>query len=127
MGKMRIACEVSVTSTRDQEFGNIEKCLAAGFDRVMLVTSQRRHCNTIKKFVLPHQKPDANERVYFLLQEKFMDCLSGFAVTQATSEETVRGNKVKVTHQVLSEHEAHERRRAITKVIARSLKELRKE
>src|SRR3546814_13562556 len=37
-GDMRTGCEISVTSARDQELGNVEKCLAAGYDKVILVS-----------------------------------------------------------------------------------------
>jgi len=32
---IRIACEISVTSTSEQEIGNIEKCLRAGYDQIV--------------------------------------------------------------------------------------------
>lgn len=38
------ACEISVTSTPEQELGNIEKCLAGGFDRVFVVFNEKEGC-----------------------------------------------------------------------------------
>jgi len=38
----RIACEISVTSTPEQELKNIEKCLASDFERVILCSPERK-------------------------------------------------------------------------------------
>ncbi len=39
---LRIACEVSVTSTIDYETGNVLKCLTAGYDYVVVVVSDQK-------------------------------------------------------------------------------------
>src|SRR5262249_3120389 len=40
-GSLSIACEVSVTTDPDHEIGNVQKCLAAGFETVILVSSEK--------------------------------------------------------------------------------------
>jgi hypothetical protein len=41
-GGRRIACEVSVTTDAEHELGNVQKCLAAGFETVILVRQTRK-------------------------------------------------------------------------------------
>jgi hypothetical protein len=40
-GSRAIACEVSVTTDTQHEIGNVQKCLAAGFQDVILISSER--------------------------------------------------------------------------------------
>ena len=123
-GELRIACEISVTSTRDQELGNIEKCLAANYDQVILVSSHARHLNTLQKFITPNLELDVTERVFFLLPEAMIAHLDTLDAGAQATEETVRGYTVKVTHQQVDNEEAQARRQTIAGVIARSLNKL---
>ena len=41
-GSRRIACEVSVTTDPAHEVGNVQKCLAAGFETVVLISSEKK-------------------------------------------------------------------------------------
>jgi len=43
-----IACEISVTSTVDQEVGNVLKCLEAGFHEVAVLALKRPHLARIE-------------------------------------------------------------------------------
>src|SRR5215207_11595184 len=43
-----IACEISVTSTVDQEVGNVVKCLEAGFHEVAVLALKRPHLTRIE-------------------------------------------------------------------------------
>lgn len=45
-GGRRVACEISVTTGKDWELGNIEKCLAAGYDEVVLILGNARQVRT---------------------------------------------------------------------------------
>lgn len=125
MGEIRIACEVSVTSTCDQELGNIEKCFEAEFDQVIVVAPKRQHLNTLRKFVIPHLDPDICDKVHFILLEAVLDCLDELTPPQADTEETVRGYKVSTTYQALSKKEAQQRRLAIATIVGRSLNQLK--
>ena len=117
----RIACEISVTTTREQELENIEKCLAAGYEHVILVSAQERHVATLQKFIVPRLEPDEAERVFFLTPDAVLVHLDTLVGTTAVTEETIRGYKVKVSKQALSPDEAAARRRAIAEVIAKSV------
>jgi excisionase family DNA binding protein len=46
---LRVACEVSVTNTPDYEVHNAEKCLAAGYDHVFVIVSNRKKLPLIER------------------------------------------------------------------------------
>jgi hypothetical protein len=121
LGATRVACEISVTSTKEQELGNIEKCLTAGYDTVIVVSKIERQLATLRKCILPQLEPKAVERVRFCLPEELVGYLDVLAAMGEVSEETVRGYKVKVTRQPVSDAEAQARKAAIASVIAKSL------
>ena len=120
-GDRRIACEISVTSSRDQELGNVEKCLAAGYDEVLLVTPTERQLETLKRFLSRHLEPKDAEKVHFLLPDAAIAHLGSADGATSVTEETIRGYRVKVTRQAINPAEAAQRRAVIAGVIAQSL------
>ena len=48
---MRIACEISVTTTVDHEVGNVRKCLREGFDLIAVITANERRLKQIEAAV----------------------------------------------------------------------------
>ncbi len=52
LGGKKTACEISVTSTDEQELSNIEKCLRAGYERVIICSPERRALDRIKAMVI---------------------------------------------------------------------------
>jgi hypothetical protein len=66
----KIACEVSVTSSSEYELANIEKCLVAGYNTVILCSPNKKNLNKIKSFVLRRLKSSDKEKVLFLQPEE---------------------------------------------------------
>ncbi len=124
-GGRRIACEISVTTTRDQELGNIEKCLDAGYDEVFLISSQKRHVAGLKKFIVPELEESERDKIRFLTVDEFLAFLDEASASPGTTEGTVRGYRVRVTRKMVSEEEAKARREAINQVIAKSLRQMK--
>ena len=118
--KIRVACQVSVTTTKDWELGGIEKCFAAGYTEVVLVSGTERHIKKLSKFVEENLDPKDQGRVRYLTVEgiiEFLDSLGKFTPT----EQVVRGYKVRTVQQVTDSEDAASRRKAVSEVIARSL------
>jgi len=44
----KIACEISVTTTSEHELSNIQKCLRAGYDTVILCSQEKRTLEKVK-------------------------------------------------------------------------------
>lgn len=121
-GGRRVACEISVTTGKDWELGNVEKCLAAGYDQIVLILGSARQVKTLSTFV--EQNVDENDRgkIHFAIPESIVEFLDSIESPPQTSQSEVRGYKVKVTRQNLSPDEIATRRAAVASVIARSFK-----
>jgi len=124
----KIAVEISVTTGKDWELQNVEKCLAAGYEEILVVSTNARHLKSLARFIPENLDEAVRGKVQFFSTEDFIEYLDqGTSATPSTSESTVRGYKVKVTRQALSHADIAERRSAVAQVIARSLARAQKE
>lgn len=118
-GKRRIACEISVTTSRDHELLNVEKCLAAGFDEVMLISHNERHLKSLTTFVGNSLAEKDRTKVRYLLPDMIVGFLGdGHAAMQ--SEQVVRGYKVKVVAE-RDQFDGELRKAAIAEVMAKAV------
>jgi hypothetical protein len=46
-----VACEISVSTNSEQELGNIQKCLAAGFETVLVISPEKKNLTGIREAV----------------------------------------------------------------------------
>jgi hypothetical protein len=120
-----IACEISVTSTPEQELGNIQKCLAAGFETIIVVALDQKNLSRIRELASSNLDAQALFKVRFFAPEELFTFLEEVEAQSAGSERTVRGYKVKVKYRRLAEDDKQARRAAISNVILRALKRLR--
>jgi hypothetical protein len=123
----KIACEISITTNGKQELGNVEKCLAAGYDSVILVSSEKRNLNKIKEYISGRLENGSLERVLFLHTEEVILYLDELDAQSASKEETVRGYKVKVNYQSVEETQKQTRRQAVAQVIMQAMKRMKAE
>lgn len=121
-GAERIAFEISVTTSKDHELGNIEKCLAAGFTEVVLVASTERHGKSLHKFIQESIDEKHHDRLRYVTPESLVEYLDSLGASPVTTEQVVRGYKVRTVQKSIGSAEADTRRKAIAEVIARSLK-----
>jgi hypothetical protein len=121
-GKRKIACEITVTTGKEWELGNVKKCLAAGYDAVILVSAEERHLKSLGKFVADQLDDRERRRVRYLTPEGVISYLDELDIGAETTEETVRGYKVKVSRAAVDPEEMKTRREAIAKVLAKSMK-----
>ena len=113
-----IACEISVTSTPDQEVENVRKCLGAGFQQVLVIAADQRRLERLKSAIEKEVSPDGLARVAFAVPEAIVEYLDAQVMP---STELVRGYSVRVTRKTIASNEAEARREAIGLVIARSI------
>lgn len=114
--KLLIAVEISVTTDLEHEAQNVEKCLAAGFTHILFVSGDKRRREKLRE-----RFREARVPVQAMAPDEIVAALDALVPAPATTESTVRGYKVKVTRQTLSQEELAGRRGAIAEVIARSL------
>ena len=80
-GHVAIAVEITVTTTVDHEFGNVKKCLEAGFSRVAVVSTGRKHLEAIAVAVQGGLGPEAAAKVSYHTPDEFLDELRKLAAT----------------------------------------------
>lgn len=119
--EITLAFEISVTTTKDHELGNIEKCLAHPFTHVVMLASHARHLKSLSMHVGKALEDNERERVSFLLPEDLPAFLDGYPQTQTPKEKVVKGYTVRSRVTQADPTEAIARRRAIAAVVARSL------
>lgn len=122
---VRIACEISVTTSVAHELGNIEKCLATDFTHVAFIASEKKVLTRAKKVIGGALSETSFERVQFFAPEDFLLFLEELDAQAASKEETVRGYKVKVKYRPINEEEKKARKQAISKTILQALKRLK--
>lgn len=119
---IRVACEIPISS-KYKEYGNIRKCLDAGFDYVVSVALEREILNIVKKRAWDKLTEEEKKRVRFFFPEELTEFLTELKLLPETGGEVkvVRGYKVRVVYLPVSPQESQRRRSAIAEVIARSV------
>ncbi len=120
----KIACEISMTSTDTQELGNIEKCINAGYDAIIVCSPQEKNLEKIKALATEKIKETDFKKILFFKPEELYFYLEEEAASQAVTEENVKGFKVKVHYQPVKENDKKTKREAIAKVIVSAMQRL---
>jgi len=115
-GKM-IACEISETTSDAHEMRNIEKCLAAGYEKVILCSQERKFLQKVQVAAGKVLKKAEMDRVLFLQPEELYFLLEEEAAGLAGKEERVKGYRVKTNFSPVREGEKKTKREAVAKVI----------
>jgi hypothetical protein len=131
-GDLVIAVEITVTTTIDHEFGNIKKCLAAGLNRVAMVSSHPERLNQIALAVQAGLGAEAAAKVGYYSPDDFIAELKRLAAEIKPKQEPppvpdkrlVRGWKVKRYGPKLSTEERDAKEQATQKVVAEATKPL---
>lgn len=121
----KIACEISVTTTAEHECGNLRKCLAGGFDQVVCISLERPFLTQTREMLLPTLSDAEKARLLFVTPEELFSALD--APEQTTKKEkggTVKGYKVSVNFRAGQGASAQVGSRAVSQVLARSVKRL---
>jgi hypothetical protein len=119
---LKIACEISITSTNEQELSNIEKCLRAGYEKVILCSPERKTLEKVKSLFSQRFGEGEKEKVLFFLPEELFSYLQTLSMAK---EERVKGYKVKVEYQPVEEEEEKLKREAIAQVVLQALQRLK--
>jgi DNA helicase HerA-like ATPase len=120
-GETRIACEISVTTPLEYEVGNVEKCLAAGFGEVAMVSLKKSRLAKLDKLLAGVLSPEHYRRVHFLTPEELLSWLAGQPAEEQAG--TVAGYKVKVRYQAPQDAKS----KRVAEILAKSIKRLPKD
>ncbi len=118
------AVEISVSTPVEHERENVRKCLAAGYPRVAVLLAKSRATQSRYEAAISEAlSEDERKRVSFLTPEEIPEYLLSLAPKAAPKETTVRGYHVRVSQSGTSAEEIRERREAVARVIARSIRD----
>jgi len=121
----RIACEISVTSTDEQELGNIEKRLSAGYNKVILCSPEEKFLKKVKKLLSKKLSDSEQQKILLFQPAEAITYLKQQAAKGAGKEKWLKGRKVKVQFQPVEEEKEKTKLKAIGQVIVSSLQRLR--
>lgn len=101
-GKIKIACEVSVTNTAEYEVKNIKKCFENGFDIVLMCSQKPTHLKAIQTKTQTSLTPQQLEKTVFGNASQCIEVIHKIAVAQKPKTQTIRGYRVKVKYNKVS-------------------------
>ncbi len=118
-----IACEISITTPNANEIENVRKCIAAGYDFVALISPDAKRIAGLERAILPTLAAGEREKVrFFSTPDALFSFIEEFDAKDANREETVRGYRVKMSHQVVDKASKEDRTKMLAKIVAESLK-----
>jgi hypothetical protein len=123
----KIACEISVTTSDEHELSNIEKCLASGYDTVIMCSTEKKFLEKIKSLASQKIEIANQKKVLFLQPDDLFFFLEKEAASLSGKEERVKGYRVKVQYQPVAEAEKNTRREAVGQVILQALRRMKED
>jgi hypothetical protein len=122
----KIACEVSVTSTDIYEVHNMEKCLSAGYDLVVECSTDTKTLENIRKAIELNLSATAQKKILVFTPDELFLYLDKQVAKDASSETLIKGYRVKVEYDAVSEEDMKKKRDTISQVVVNSLKNTKK-
>jgi hypothetical protein len=123
----RIACEISVTTSDTWEVHNVEKCLAAGYDTVIVCSTDRKNLEKIQKLTREKLDSALHEKVLTLQPEEVLLYLNEQLAKEAGSEQRVKGYRVSVEYKAVPPEAARQKREHIIKTITDAIRKSKKD
>ena len=121
----KIACEISVTTNSEHELCNIEKCLKAGYDKVIMCSPEKRSLEKIRALVMEKLADSGIEKVMFFEPDELLFYLEDEAAQELNREKRVKGYKVRVNYQPLNHAEKKNKRDMVTQVLVGAMRRLK--
>lgn len=92
---LTICCEVSVTTTREHELLNVQKCLRFGADQVWLIVNNAERVASTASFMLPQLAEEERGKFTVLGLDDLRPTFSPLGLATPETEKIVRGYKVR--------------------------------
>jgi hypothetical protein len=129
-----IACEIAVTTTIDHEFGNVTKCLKAGFHEIAVISSSPARLKQIEEAVKGGLSQDESALVGYYSPDAFISHIEKLAAADASkplpgagpSEKVIRGRVVRRHTPKLTEGERKQQEKVQIAVVAEILRTKKK-
>jgi hypothetical protein len=92
---LTICCEVSVTTTKEHELLNVQKCLRFGADQVWLIVNNAERVASTASFMLPRLEETERGKFTVMGLDDLRPTFSPLGLTNPESETIVRGYRVR--------------------------------
>ena len=102
-GGHSIACEISVNNTSDYELGNLQKCLAAGFEHVIFVGADKDVLGRVRTRAAAVLNPTHMKKVQFVLPEHMLASISVLETRFAPHSRTIENSEELLTAKEVEE------------------------
>ncbi|RXK58574.1 ATP-binding protein [Lacibacter luteus] len=123
----RIAVEISVTTDMRWEMHNIEKCCKSGYEQIVSVSGDQKQLEKIKSQCEDGITDFVNYPVLFLTPDALFTLLDQQPLTVPQPQEQImKGYRVNVSYDAISQEEVQRKRSAIAKVVMDSLRKKKK-
>ncbi len=104
-GEKRIACEISVTTGDEWETHNAEKCLSAGYDEVIVCSTDRISLQRIKEKLEKNLSPTQFSKLILLEPQELMQYFDLQIEKESGKKKVVKGYRVKVEFDNTTNHQ----------------------
>lgn len=126
-GALAIACEISVTTGVEQELGNIDKCVKAGFSHIAVVSTEAKHLNRIKEAASARFDSGELAKTRFCSHEDFVSFVEALDAGAMQREGAIKRRKVKVNYRLAGPSGGEERKQSVSEAMLRSFGKKKKE
>jgi excisionase family DNA binding protein len=99
-GSRAIACEISVTTDAEHEIGNVQKCLAAGFEEVIFISSDKKKLTAVRHALVAALSTAQYRQVKFLTPEETFSFVDGFEAKAAPASPSPDANDLMTAREV---------------------------
>jgi hypothetical protein len=120
--KRTIACEISITTPNANEADNVRKCIDAGYDFIMIISPDAKRVAELELAIVPTLAKCEQAKVrFFSTPDALFTFVEDLDARDGNREETVRGYRVKVKHQVVDKTSKADRTKILAKIIGDSM------
>jgi hypothetical protein len=117
----KIACEISVTTPSEYELNNINKCLAAGYSPVIVISPDKKHLKEIKQNTAEKLIDVDSSKIAFVSPDEFPNFLETIRIKENTETGT-KGYKINVAYQEKTAPERKTRLKTISDLLKGAVK-----
>lgn len=121
-----IAIEICVTTDPEWEMHNISKCLNADYDTVISLSGDPKQLEKIRKKCKEGIPDFENKQIQFLTPDAMFAFLDTTVSAPIQPEQIIKGYRVNVTYDAVTQEEMDRKRASVAKAIMDSLRKKRK-
>ncbi|MCB0699307.1 MAG: type IV secretion system DNA-binding domain-containing protein [Chitinophagales bacterium] len=119
----RIACEICCTTNANWEIHNIHKCIEVGYDLVVSCSSNQKTLENISEKVKLEISNKNQEKIFICTPDAFISLLDAEIAKEATTEKRIKGYRVKVEYNPISEKELKQKKAIVSKAFLNKTKD----